>query len=709
MAESEPEPARETGVVHVLGPAWLAFAWLAFAVSPAHFWLDSGEIASAGALLGVMHPTGVPGYVPLLHLSTLVPVGTLGMRMALMSSLCAAGAIALVLDILRRRGAHPSLLWVIGLWLPLGLTLVRNARVVEIYGFAALLLAATLWGFDPAVPRAKLLGRRCVGVLAAVVATWGFGDLRLALVLPVVIAWVHGWRRAEPWTRWAPLAVGLASLVVLTLPLTSARGTQADWGNPETWSGIWAHVQATAIRESFAVKLGGMGREAYGLQARLLAVRLGSDLGPFGLLGAVAALGFGLTRPLSLAARERKLRGEAADGVRAASFVDDDHRLMRWIAWIVVVELVYAVTINPMGGRDRQTGLALCLLAALVIGLELHRLTAARPPARWVALPLTACALWLPAGLESVDDLGATRSWAPHAWTREVLARTPSDALVLSQSDDLSAGLLAARALEGARPDLIAIPAQHLYRAPGEWQRERPRHAAVWAAAAEGRGERGRIAAVLGAWEGPVVLESPGTAVLSGLALPGAGEPPIWIGHMPPRADALPPGTSGQDDALAAAVERWQGRLRHPVDRERLADALALWINGEFKRAPESPLRWLRAERGYRLILDEVLAEHPRSLIGLGAVRDRFGKTDEAIELTRRALELDPERPTALANLALYLSREPGTLDEARELAELAAELAADKPSVWARLLLVCQTQQDPDCIARAQERLDRR
>ncbi|PRQ02227.1 hypothetical protein ENSA5_25620 [Enhygromyxa salina] len=699
-------------IAHERALVLLVFAFLVVGASPAHFWLDSGEIASAGAQLGVMHPTGVPGYVPLLHLATALPLGPIGMRMALVSSACMAGAVALVLAILRRRGVHWALSWVLGLWLPLGLTLARHGRVVEIYGFAALLLMATLWGFDPAVAEAKRVSRRCIGVFAAVIAVWGFGDLRLALVPPVVLAWILAWRRAQPWARWAPLVVALASAVVLTLPLASARGTMADWGDPQTWPAVWAHVQATAIRDSFAVKLGGMGAEAWLLQLRMVALRLTEDLGPIGLLIAVAALAFGLTRPLSLAARGRAAEAEPESEAESEPdnipLVDDDHLLLRWVGWIVAVELVYAVAINPMGGRDRQTGLALCLLAALALGLGVERWTSRRPPLRWVALPLLASALWLPAGFESLADARATRSWAPHAWTREVLARSPSDALILSQSDDLSAGLSAARALEGARPDVVAVPAQHLYRAPTQWQRASPRRRVVWDAAGNAGDERGRIDAVLSAWRGPLVLESPTTAVLAGVSIHGGGEPPIWVTELPPGPDARPPGVPGPGDPLAEAIARWDGRMTNPVDRERLADGLALWINGEFARAPESPVRWLEAERGYRLILDHVQPEHPRALIGLGAVRDRFGHTDEAIELTRRALEIDPERPTALANLALFLSREPATLAEARELAELAVELAADKRSVWSRLLLVCRAQDDAACIERAAAALDR-
>ncbi|MFV8752364.1 protein O-mannosyl-transferase family [Nannocystaceae bacterium ST9] len=673
---------------HVLAIAWLVFVFLLIGASPAHFWLDSGEIAAAGAELGVMHPTGVPGYVPLLHLATLLPIGTLGFRMAVVSSACMAGAVALLVALFERRKVHWALLWCVGLWLPLALTLARNGRVVEIYGFATLLLAATAWGFDPVVDEHDRGSRRLIGTVAAVVGVWGFGDLRLALFPAVVVIWAIAWRRREPWSRWAPLFVVVASLVVLTLPLASARGPVSDWGDPQTLASTWDHVQARSIRESFALRLQGMGMRAWSLELRLVVERLAEDLGPFGLLLAVAALLFGLTRPLR----------DADD--RQALIREPDYHVLLGVAWLVAVELVYAVAINPMGGHDRQTGAPLVWAAALLIGLAIHRWTLARPPLRAVVLPLLICALWIPSGWTSVADLATTRSWAPHAWTRTALAQTPSDALVLSQSDDLSAGITAARVLEGARPDLVAIPAQHLHRTPSEWQLADPRRARVWQAAARAEGESARVIAALSSWRGPVALESPGTAVLAGIDLPGGGEPPLWQTHLP---GGRAPGPDLDEDPQRAAIERWRGELVVELDRQRLADALALAIHGDFARSPESPLRWLQAERGYRMILDEVLADHPRSLVGLAAVRDRFGDTDEAIALTRAALERDPERPTALSNLALYLSREPETLAEARELAELAVELAADMPSTWNRLALICRTQTDEECLARVE------
>ena len=63
----------------------VAFTWLAWGVSPAHYWLDSGELTAAGVELGVAHPPGIPGLIPIMHLATIVPMGSLGNRASIFS------------------------------------------------------------------------------------------------------------------------------------------------------------------------------------------------------------------------------------------------------------------------------------------------------------------------------------------------------------------------------------------------------------------------------------------------------------------------------------------------------------------------------------------------------------------------------------------------------------------------------------------------
>src|SRR5262249_27244999 len=57
--------------------------------------VDSGELILAARTLGVAHPPGFPLYVLLAHLATLVPIGSIAMRVNFASALFAALASAI--------------------------------------------------------------------------------------------------------------------------------------------------------------------------------------------------------------------------------------------------------------------------------------------------------------------------------------------------------------------------------------------------------------------------------------------------------------------------------------------------------------------------------------------------------------------------------------------------------------------------------------
>ena len=634
-----------------LALGWVSFAFLALGASPAHFWLDSGELSSAGAELGVMHPPGTPGLAPLLHLAGLLPLGSVGFRMGLVSCALAAGAIVLMASILRRRQAHWAIVWGAATWVLAGLTFVRSARVVEIYALAAFLTLAFVWGFDPRVDEPRRLRARLLGTMAAVVGVWSFGDLRLALVPIVVVSWAIGVRRAEPWARWAPLVVAASSLAVLTLPLASAHGPQADWGNPQTLGDLWAHLQAQPIRTAFADEILPASLAAWSLNTSDTFGRLVEDIGPFGPVLAVAAVILWSRRP-------------------------GDRGLLGLLVVLIGVELFYAVGINPMGGRDRQTGITLGLLVALVIGINLHAWSSKLVRARWAVLPLAWVVLVLPAAAVSLDDGRTTRSWMPHAWTRGALAQLPPGALLLTQSDDLSAGVLAARTLEGARPDLVSVPAQHLHKGGPDAPAER--EAQVWSAASHGGSERARIVDVLThppRPPAPVAVELPKVGVFRGIP-------------FEPNRGRVPLGLSGRgrdrDYDRAASLERsfseWESRIESPRDALVFARAVDSTLRGWIGQGTSDANLLALAESTYLRVLADVAPDEPGAMLSLAAVHDATGRPASAIRLARKALELEPGRNGAMLSLALFLSRDPAGHGEARALAERAVALRPHRP-----------------------------
>lgn len=657
--------------------AWLAFVVLALGASPAHFWLDSGEIGAAGFELGVAHPPGAPGLLFLLRLTTLVPLGSLGFRMALGSCALGAAAVGLVVAVLQRRGAGAGLATIAGLWVLTGLTFVRHGRVVEVYALGAALLMVTLWGLDPAVPGPQRTGRRLLAVVAATWGAWCFGDLRLALGPVLVVLWVRDWRAGVAWARWAPVVAATASLVILALPLASVGAPELDWGDPDTLSGMIDQLAARSIRSAFADEILPASGSLWGLHATGVLERLAEDLGAPGVVVAAVCLGLAWRRD----------PGDASADVGGTA---------RVITWIVAAELFYAVGINPMGGPDRQTGLPLALLAALVVGDVARRWLRDRGRLRWAVLPLLATVLLLPPALVSVADSTVTRSWAPHAWSRASLAQLPPRALLLTQSDDLAAGVVSARLLEGARPDVISIPAQHLDRPQPEAAAAEPRRAAIWEAAHTASDEAGRITAAIAAHDGPVALEAPRTGVFAAV--------PWWSEHgrLPLRV-AGPGAEAVVGVPPPAELERWLPRLPTAEDRRRLAVGLADWARGLVRQG--GPVE--AAGALLELSLSQVDDRHASALVTVAALRDRVGDRAGAIALTRRALELEPGRHAALVNLALYLSRQPETRDDALDAAEQAVALRPWKADGWARLAQVREAAGDADGAARARARAD--
>lgn len=694
-----PEPIDPWPARAVAGAVFVLFV---FGASPAHAWLDAGEIAAAGAELGVMHPTGTPGLAQLFQLACALPVGHLGFRMSVMSAALAAGTVWMLAQPIQRRGGGWIAIVASGAWLALGLTFSRQARLVEIYTYGSFLLATALAAFDPWLarargaspsPRPSTIGWRLLGVGAAVLGVWGFGDLRLAFALPVAFAWLFALRRKQRWALHAPWVVVVASLPLLGLALASSRFVWADWGDPDGVRRLWEHANATSIRAAFGSQILPTTWLPWAHESRLAFGRWVEDIGPFGPVSVVVAVGY-------LLRDTRRLAGAAAKSER---------RALGALLALFVVEWIYVVGINPMGGIDRQTGVPLAMLAALVVGLALASIEVRmRPRAlRWALLPGVAALLWLSPGLRSLEDFAATRSWGPHAWTRSALAQLPAGAAWLTVSDDMAAGWRAAQTLEGARPDVAVYPSQHLYRSvPDAVVQRQPDFAKALSSAYGGCTEADRVVAFANAWRQPLFVENPGLDMVR--ALPADLSTPLPLGKVDLRATAEAVDAAGLRRITRAALQASDGNLATPTDQRRVAQAVSARVRAWLSANPDHPRAIDAAIAAYREVIEHTGIELAGTLVSLGALVDRRGETQKAIALTRRALEVEPGRRLALTNLALFLSRDPSTRVEARAAAEAAAGLHPQRAGTWRRLAQVCAAMGDTACVERADARAQR-
>lgn len=635
----------------------LAFVLASVGASPSHAWLDAGELAAAGAELGVMHPPGSPGLAAFWQIATAFPLGPMGWRMALVSSLATALAAWFTMRLFERRGVHPLVSWGAIAWLLAGTTLLRHARGVELYAPALAALAWVADGFDPAREPSARLGPRLVAVFVGTWAIWCFAELRLLLPPMFAIAWISAVRQRRPFAAWAPIVVVFATASVAAIPLGSARDPVVDWGDPQTLGALVDHLLARSIRTAYVDEMLPRSTAMWLANAEAMVARLGEDLGPSGPVLGTVAMTAALVGPTKLADRRASVT---------------------MIAWALGAAF-YAVGVNPMGGIDRQTGLVLAWCIVVMVAVMLDRWSSARPRLRTAVLPLAWMVLVLPAALRSWSDAGTMRSWAPHAWTRATLAQLPPRSLLLTQSDDLSAGVVWARVVEGARPDIVSWPGQHLHRPPAPSRRTAD--LAMWSAVAEASSESAKIEAAIASHDGVVALEHAGSGVFATVRFAGT-----------PSALPLSMTAAGADGpGVAAQIAAWLPGLRTSDDRHRLAVAVAEWARGHIRRGGDLG----EAIAALQTNLVDVDPDHVSSMVTLGSAFDRAGDQESAIDWTRRALEREPTRQAALLNLALYLARPMPQLDptaqrerwgEAEALAQRACDLRPWKPETWQRL-----------------------
>jgi len=257
-----------SGLVAGLLALGLYAATLAPGLTWAHSGADGGDLLAAALTHGVPHPPGYPTYQLLLRAAIALYPGEPAAAGNWLSALCAAAAVGLLTDLVRRACASvtdPSIKANGNLWrelvpLAAGLTwaasptLWGQAVITEVYTLHALgvvLLLWLLWRWREAIRS----GANPLPWLAGAGLVFGLGmgnHLSLALLLPGAAVWfwsnrplIRSNRQLLPWRR-----MGRAALVVLGctllglttylyLPLAASGNPPVNWGNPCTPERLW--------------------------------------------------------------------------------------------------------------------------------------------------------------------------------------------------------------------------------------------------------------------------------------------------------------------------------------------------------------------------------------------------------------------------------------------------------------------------------------
>ena len=275
--------------------ALVIYSWtLAPTVTPT----DSGELILAAYGLGVAHPPGVPLWVMLAHVASLLPLGNVAVRVNFSSAFFAALACAMLTLVvaelvvtascfaaprrtnkpLPRSGniensnSHGFLTFapavVAGLLMAFSRTLWGYATISEVYALNALLVLLVF--FLVVRWRRRIIETRTSS--SAVVAgndTWiyaaafvfglamGVHHVTVALTLPAIAVVVYRTEGLKFFTSRRLLYAALISISALILvysylPWAASRSPAMNWGNPRSLQEIWWHVTGRQYRVFFS-------------------------------------------------------------------------------------------------------------------------------------------------------------------------------------------------------------------------------------------------------------------------------------------------------------------------------------------------------------------------------------------------------------------------------------------------------------------------
>lgn len=404
---------------------------------------DSGDVATAAAVLGLAHPPGYPLFVVLGHAAVRLPPGweparAVNLLCALLAAAAAAVAYASCRAFLRSRpegGDRPvdAAAALAATWaLALGPLWWRQANLATAHALN-LLLAAVLCAF--AVRAERPLGpRAAAGGAFALGLALSHHPTLLAVPLAFAAACVltgAGPRLDRVRRARHAAALCLAAAAGLSpwalLPVLAASGPERVWGDPTTVPGLVALVSGAAYQENVWAlgATGAAARAAAGVRALALTA------GPVGLVAVLAG----------------------------TALAWDGHR--RYVVFAGALTALDLAGFAVYAARDVESYLlpaavAVAPLAARALADAGRRLAARWPaaPAAWAAAAVGTAGLALAANAPTMD-LSGDRDAVDFA--RAALGAAPPRAVLVAGDDRASFALRYTRWALGERPDTIVV------------------------------------------------------------------------------------------------------------------------------------------------------------------------------------------------------------------------------------------------------------
>lgn len=599
----------------------LALVVYGYTLAPTVTGEDSGELIGAAWTLGVPHPPGYPVWTLLAHAFTWIPWGTVGWRVSLLSAMCGAGTITLLvligITLTRNRLAAVTA----ALLFAFSRVFWEQAIIAEVYTlntlFMALLLLIGLRGFREDRPVSLYAMALLAGVgtgvhntLILLLPFWGL--LALRQMTPAM-------RRSLP-LHGKCLAFFLCGLCVqIYLPLAARQHPAVNWGDPETLD-RWL---AVLRRDQFAFMLDQYPRSA---------ARFVGQLATMGLFWFRDFLGlgalFGFLGGALLYRRDRFLACFLAAAVLATvisvTWMQNFEQSREWL-WVMRVFLLPAELITAIG-----------IACALAWTDKAATETTSKRRIGAFLGGLAAATLLLSLGLHS----GQSKRDYTYAedYARNILATLPENAIYVPGADHQAFPVMYLQAVEGLRPDVTLLRKYgylDLFSVPGLAEANPEQ----WGHAPMRRFEPDILGWLLANTDRPLVLSRQVPVRGFDAKFTPLG---LLVQALRPNETAAPGRTL---DAL-----QW----RNPLPEEPVSEySLSLFqYDVSFARAQE----FFAAGRTQEALIQIEKAasfghREPEILNNLGVLCGRYGAYDTAEACFREVLTSHPDHESAQANL----------------------------------------------------------
>ena len=421
-------------------PAVLALSLFVIYLSticPTVYLGDSGELTAAAFCLGIPHNSGYPVYALLGKLFCLIPLGNIGFRVNLMSTVFAVLTVWLVYSLILKITLSQISAFVGALFLasaPVLWTQTVSAEVYTLHTFFVALLIRLLWWWD----ENRMFSRLSLFVFITGIS---FGNhMQTVMLAPGVLFLILSadHRTLLNLKNFILLSAFflIALSIYLYLPIRTDAGAAIHWGDPNTLSRFLAHVTGRAHREGYVLTKGSL---EYFLRTKETLLFVGRQ--------------FGFVLPLALW------------GLLKLSSI-------RWLVFFVTVilfDFVYTIFLNIISLEITPFGLPSCIVLSILVGVGIgHILKSVRHHSAICdtahkAINVAVCLIPVIPLTFNYDLCDQSRNYMAYEHSLNVFRTVDNEATLLLDGDNNLFPVTYARMVERMREDVILYDRYDLF------------------------------------------------------------------------------------------------------------------------------------------------------------------------------------------------------------------------------------------------------